>query len=296
MKVKLLPFLFAATLVPRTTRSCSPSSSSIAFHHHFSSRRRSSGRSIGPSFRKEERQDTPYRRPVDELARATFATTTVRSMSAESSSSSKKIVVDPFCFRQFAEHEASKKYGGTIFSSITVSEIEDIVNERFTDDSMLKDGYAPFCKHIFLSNDFTKNDARVNVLEISKENEHLIRTEYVARNDQELPILQRYIPSSSLDDSIELPVAKCLDFILYSREQINKENESMGKKKDIAGETAPWGIVSIKAQDVDYELPMNPITIMRNALGKEHGGSGKPLSKEEYMASVNYWKDHVVIQ
>ena len=217
-------------------------------------------------------------------------------MSAESSSSSKKIVVDPFCFRQFAEHEASTKYGGTIFSSITVSEIEDIVNERFTDDSMLKDGYAPFCKHIFLTNDFTKNDARVNVLEMTKENEHLIRTEYVARNDQELPILQRFIPSSSLEDSIELPVAQYLDFILYSREQINKENESMGKKKDIEGVTAPWGIVSIKAQDVDYELPMNPITIMRNALGKEHGGSGKPLSKEEYMASVNYWKDHVVIQ
>jgi Protein of unknown function (DUF3228) len=88
-------------------------------------------------------------------------------------------------------------------------------------------------------------------------------------------------------------VAKYLDLILYSRQQIQKENESMGKA---AGEeTAPWGIVSIKAQDVDYELPMNPITVMRNSLGKEQGGSGVPLDRDAYMASVNYWKDHVVV-
>lgn len=39
----------------------------------------------------------------------------------------------------------------------------------------------------------------------------------------------------------------------------------------------PWGIVSIKAQDEPYETPMAPITMMRNALGKEYGGSGVPI-------------------
>lgn len=33
-----------------------------------------------------------------------------------------------------------------------------------------------------------------------------------------------------------------------------------------------YGIVSIKPQDCDYELPMDPITAMRNALGTEYGG------------------------
>jgi hypothetical protein len=64
----------------------------------------------------------------------------------------------------------------------------------------------------------------------------------------------------------------------------------MGQPKN--PETAPWGIVSIKAQDVDYELPMTPITAMRNALGKGEGGSGVPLNREAYMQAVNYWKDH----
>ena len=67
----------------------------------------------------------------------------------------------------------------------------------------------------------------------------------------------------------------------------------MGKSAN--PETAPWGIVSIKAQDVDFELPMNPITVMRNALGKEHGGSGIPLDRDAYMESVNYWKNNVVV-
>jgi hypothetical protein len=53
--------------------------------------------------------------------------------------------------------------------------------------------------------------------------------------------------------------------------------------------------VSIKAQDVDYELPMNPITAMRNALGEEEGGSGIPIDRKAYKDAVDYWKDHAVI-
>jgi hypothetical protein len=204
-------------------------------------------------------------------------------------SASKNLVVDPFCFRQFAEQDASKSYGGTIFSQ-TIQEFEDIVNARYK-ESNLKDGYAPFCKHIFLVNDFT--DAKVNVLPLTKENEHLVRTDYNARNDKELPVLQRFIPLDLVGGMEKLPVAKYIDLILYSREQIKKEDESMDK--EARDETAPWGIVSIKAQDVDYELPMNPITEMRNALGEDQGGSGIPLERESYMKSVNYWKHNVVI-
>ena len=99
-----------------------------------------------------------------------------------------------------------------------------------------------------------------------------------------------------------------------------------------SGSDAPWGIVSIKAQDVgaygydlcsigtlpdsltciscnarpliptafgfdaDSELPMQPITVMRNALGKDQGGSGVAIDPEAYMASVKYWSAHAPIQ
>lgn len=67
----------------------------------------------------------------------------------------------------------------------------------------------------------------------------------------------------------------------------------MGKSTD---SNAPWGVVSVKAQDVDYELPMQPITMMRNALGKEEGGSGVPLDPAKYRESVEYWSTHAPIQ
>ncbi|GAX28445.1 hypothetical protein FisN_4Hh364 [Fistulifera solaris] len=199
----------------------------------------------------------------------------------------KALVVDPFCFRQFSENEASASYGGTVFQ-LSIAEFEDIVNARYH-ESNLKGGYAPFCKHLFVENDFT--DAVVNVLPIIPENESKLRSKYEARNDKELPVLTRWFPAELVGK--DLPKAKYLDLILYSREQINKENAAQGRAENPV--TAPWGIVSIKAQDADHELPMTPITAMRNALGKEEGGSGIPIDRQQYMEAVNYWKNHATV-
>lgn len=57
----------------------------------------------------------------------------------------------------------------------------------------------------------------------------------------------------------------------------------------------PWGIISIKAQEEDFETPMAPITMLRNALGREEGGSGVPLNREAYEASVRYWDTHATV-
>lgn len=40
-----------------------------------------------------------------------------------------------------------------------------------------------------------------------------------------------------------------------------------------------FGIVSVKFEDEKKETPMDPITMMRNALGKAEGGSGVPLDR-----------------
>lgn len=37
---------------------------------------------------------------------------------------------------------------------------------------------------------------------------------------------------------------------------------------------------------------MDPITMMRNALGMEHGGSGVELDKIKYLESVEYWSKY----
>lgn len=221
----------------------------------------------------------------------------------------KNLVVDPFCYRQFVEKNGAGGggYAGALFD-VPISAFEDVVNSRY-DRAYLVDGYAPFCKHLFVTNDFTT--ARVNVLPITKGNEIHLRSRYESRTELELPVLTRYFDRESLllegegtgggeegggGGNDVFPIAKYLDLILYSREQIEKENIAMGKRNGNGDgetrETAPWGIVSIKAQDVDFELPMTPITMMRNALGKDQGGSGVMLSREAYMESVAYWRDH----
>lgn len=212
----------------------------------------------------------------------------VRSLSAMSGT--KNLVVDPFCARQFSESESSKSYLGTVFD-VSIAHFENIVNQRYREENLV-DGYAPFCKHIFIENDFT--NATVNILEITPENEKHLRSRYEARNEKELPVLTRFFPRELVvSDDDPLPVAKYLDLILYSRDQINKENDAMGKEANL--ESSPWGIVSIKAQNIDYEIPMTPITAMRNALGKEEGGSGVPIDREEYMKAYKYWNKHAII-
>lgn len=154
--------------------------------------------------------------------------------------------------------------------------------------------YAPFCKHIFVPN-FA--NCEVPYLEITKDNEHLLRTEYQKRRPEELAVLIRYFPRQLLEENkVVIPKAKYLDLILYSREQVEKENKAMGAISKEEEKEIPWALISVKAQDDNYELPMSPITMMRNALPLEEGGSGVKLDKPKYEESVAYWNKYATIQ
>lgn len=125
---------------------------------------------------------------------------------------------------------------------------------------------------------------------ITPENESLLRSGYEARSEKELPVLNRWFPKEAVGACGE---AAFLDVILYSRDQIRKENAAMGEDSH---SDAPWGIVSVKPQEVAFELPMQPITMMRNALGAEHGGSGVPLDFAAYKASAAFWDKHAPVK
>lgn len=211
------------------------------------------------------------------------------------------VSVDKFCHRQFPLSYASlaAPYGGAKLD-LPAQAFESLVNEHLAEaggEPSLEPGYAPFCKHVFLKNGSPGGarltGARVSAVPVTPANEHLLRSGYEARTPKELPVLTRFFPPGAIPEE-ELPVAEFLDVILYSREQINKENKAMGDKPN--PEAAPWGVVSIKTQLVDHELPMNPITAMRNALGEEHGGSGKPIDRREYQEAVDFWEKHAIVK
>lgn len=153
----------------------------------------------------------------------------------------------------------------------------------------LVDGYAPFCKHVFVDN-FA--DVPAGQCRIDAHNRRHLRSGYVVRQPGELPVLSRWFLSSDVD----APRGARLDVILYAREQLVKEHVSRGESDaEVRLPRASYGVVSIKAQDVDHELPMQPITAMRNALGVEEGGSGIALDRDAYVRSVAYWQDHAVV-
>ncbi|KAG8468932.1 hypothetical protein KFE25_007450 [Diacronema lutheri] len=192
------------------------------------------------------------------------------------------LVVDPFCFRQFDDGE----YAGTRIA-MGKDEFAARANAHLAaHPGCLVEGYAPFCKHIFMENCV---GATLPYVALTSELEPLVRSAYEARNDKELPVLARWIPASAVAPK----VAKYLDLILYSREQLRKEAAAMGEPDH---DDAPWGIISVKAQDEPTEILMNPITMMRNALGVEHGGSGVAIDRDKYSASVAFWQKHVVLR
>lgn len=158
--------------------------------------------------------------------------------------------------------------------------IQDITPEQFerhlNEESPLEvlDGYAPFCK-LHVHRNWTST--RCLVAPITPWNRHLLRSDYEARTDDELPVLVRWF------EGLEPPVADYLVVILYDRAQLAKEGTVI---------TADWGVVGCMYTAEPVETPMAPITMLRNALGVEEGGSGVPLDREAYRRSVQFWRTH----
>jgi len=199
--------------------------------------------------------------------------------------------LDPFAERQW--DDADKYKGGRI--TATKAEFTEQVNALYEKGGKeLVGGYAPFCKHVFVP---AFVDLPVQAVAITEDNKTLVKSAYIRRTEKEIPVLARWIEAADLKEGV--PNAKYLDIILYSREQIVAERVAQGDSQEAVEAELPelpWGIISIKAQDENSEIPMQPITMMRNALGKAEGGSGVPLDREKYQASVDYWDKHVTIQ
>ncbi len=152
---------------------------------------------------------------------------------------------------------------------ITAAQFEQALNER-TPVAVLP-GYAPFCV-LHVHRNWTST--RCLTLPITDENRHCLRSGYEARNERELPVLVRWF------EGIEPPVAQYLLPILYSAEQLAKEGSP------IEGD---WGVVGCLYTDQPAEIPMAPVTMMRNALGVAEGGSGVALDAAAYRRSVAFW-------
>jgi hypothetical protein len=152
----------------------------------------------------------------------------------------------------------------------TPEEFERRLNE--TSPLKVLDGYAPFCK-LYVYRNWTSTCCLT--VPITDDNRYLLRSAYEARSSEELPVLVRWF------EGVEPPIARYLVPILYSREQLVKEGSPID---------ADWGVVGCLYTEEPEEIPMAPITMMRNALGVEEGGSGVALDRDAYRRSVEFWE------
>ena len=135
-------------------------------------------------------------------------------------------------------------------------------------------GYAPFCR-LHVHENWTST--RCTAVPITEANRHQLRSAYEARSSDELPVLVRWL------EGIDPPVARYLLPILYSREQLAREGSPVD---------ADWGVVGCLYTSEPEEIPMAPITMLRNALGVDEGGSGVPLDRDAYQRAAAFWQDH----
>jgi len=170
----------------------------------------------------------------------------------------------------------SADFAGTKIASHTA----DAFDAALSDAEIIDVATEGFVKHVLVRN-FT--DALSGVACITKYNAHLLVSEYKARRESELPVLTRWFPAGS----VEVEEAMWLHLVLYSREQLEKEGIEID---------ADWGIVSINAGPTAEITPLGPASQMRNAMGIEQGGNGKPLDPAEYQRGVAYWNQWATVQ
>ncbi|MEZ5841862.1 MAG: DUF3228 family protein [Hyphomicrobiales bacterium] len=111
-----------------------------------------------------------------------------------------QIALTSFALRQWDPERA-----GTRIVGLSPDELVRLCNAAVGGGAVLADGYAPFCKHLFLEN---PSPTRAAFAPVTEANRHLLRSGYKARREGELAVLERWF------EGLEAPRAGYLDVIL----------------------------------------------------------------------------------
>lgn len=186
-----------------------------------------------------------------------------------------KIVADAF-WRKF-QFEGPDRTGPLI--TVPIKDVLAHINGLKLTATDLVAGYMATCKHLFIANPYSSLEVTPESVPVGPHLEPMIKTQMKCRVPGEAPVRMEFI---SREDAIKhnlLPECKFLDVVLY------KCNDR---------EEGDWKVVMLKAQPVDFELPMEVATAKRNASG-EKGGSGTALSPSAMKNAETYWASNMKV-
>eukprot|EP00168_Porphyra_purpurea_P012484 TRINITY_DN3297_c0_g1_i2.p1 TRINITY_DN3297_c0_g1~~TRINITY_DN3297_c0_g1_i2.p1 ORF type:complete len:304 (-),score=52.48 TRINITY_DN3297_c0_g1_i2:72-983(-) len=238
-------------------------------------------------------------RPVASVSGTSVAVVTM----AASSPPKVTLALDEFCVRQFDDPE----YAGTRldwdkadFEARVNAEYEARLAAADGDaGAVLKDGYAPFCKHIFMKNFIPS--ATLTTLPITPDNEHLLRTKYAARTEKELPVLTRFFPLASVG-VVGRPTgwtSSCTAGSRSSRSGRPARGMSQTARRGRRPSPRPWATrpgallaSRRKRWTRSCRCSLSRLCATRS-LGR--AALGWAIQREAYEESVAYWKDRAVV-
>lgn len=197
----------------------------------------------------------------------------------------------------FVKRQWKSDFSGTKMNNVNIDEFISIINRIYSFNKWQNTQFD-FCKYLFINNDIDY-DIKLGVIPINHTIYPYIQSGYFSRTEEELSVLSRWVKFPP--NSFNLPKAKYIGLVLYTREQLYKEYKTTTTSDTFEvpfelSKDCEYGIVSIMGLSKQEMEPMPPITHLRNALGKEFGGNGEPINVEEYQKSVEFWNTHILVK
>ena len=168
-----------------------------------------------------------------------------------------------------------KGSGKTYSNNFTFDEISKIAEQHLNNNNYTK-GYRDGVILITIKNNVTDNFI-CPLVKIDK-NTKLVAKMTKRRDEEESYIQIRALNGKEL-------IASSVDLVLYRKDVLAETNENS---------TNPdWELIAFMAKPKELELPMGPVTMMRNQLQKQGGTKGK-YSSEEWAESVDFWQKYAI--
>lgn len=168
-----------------------------------------------------------------------------------------------------------KGSGKTYSESLTFNEISIIAEEEFNKSNYSK-GYRDGVVIITLDKE-QSSEFYCPLVKI--DNHTKLSASLVKRRENEDPYIQiRALNGTNLKTSH-------VNLVLYRRDVLMETNEN--------STDGDWELIAFMAVPKDIDMPMGPITMMRNQLEKE-GGTRGSYSSEEWAKSVDFWQQYAI--
>jgi len=184
----------------------------------------------------------------------------------------KTVAVNDFVRRQI------KGSGKTYSPHLSFEEVAEYVAERFK-NGHFREGYRDGVVIVEAAEEMSEHFI-CPFVEIDDTTE--LRAGWISRQEEEEPYIQIRAVSGT-----PLPAVK-VEFILY-RHDVLAENDEQSTD-------AEWELISVHALPEGIaDLPMGPVTMMRNQL-ELPGGTKACYSSEEWAEAVRFWQRYAALE